>query len=463
MIKAGNWDHRIPAAVLQIIDRLDELGYQTWLVGGCVRDLMLGRDPLDYDLATSARPQDVQAAFPHTFATGLAHGTVTVLLDQMAFEVTTFRSESLYSDGRHPDEVVFENEVLPDLARRDFTINSMAYRPDFGLLDPFGGWQDLQERRLRCVGEANERFREDGLRMLRAVRFALTYHLEPDPAVLSAASAQLGGLNYLSIERITVEVRKMMQAPHGERLCSFAGCGLLQHVADRLFGWMPDDQALCRLLAGWIRPSWHSVQSLPLFYLAVIRCSWPLRPWRELLMPDTLPNVERMFLQRCRISRDHAHRGVALLAAAGLRLLLPEPAPLSPNQYNRLLRVLALAYRLPAVELLACAADGWSLLTVILPGSAYLLPDLLAVRQQHQLAGAEDGTWQQPLTVRDLAISGKHPALAGRLKGPRLGLLLERLLSHVCLDPAANQEDRLIQLAGNWGFLGNDQRPVDIM
>lgn len=453
MIRAGHWDHLIPPAVMKIMDRLDSLGCQTWLVGGCVRDLTLGRNPLDFDLATSARPEMVLAAFPHTYASGLAHGTVTVLMDSLAFEVTTFRSEGTYSDGRRPDSVTFEAEVLPDLARRDFTINSMAYRPDRGLMDPFGGWADLQARRLRCVGQARDRFQEDALRMLRAVRFALTYNLQPEPDLLAAVTQLQTGLERLSVERITYEIRRTMQAPHGERLQSFAGSGLLQRVADRLFGCQPDDAAFCRCLATWIRPHWHPVQALPLFYLAASQSSRPDVGLRQLLSPAALRPVERMFLSRCRMSRDHAHRGAALLAAAGLRLLLPGSAPLSSIQYNRLLRVLALTYRLTAADVLTCAADGWSLLHTLLPDSDHFLPDIVQVRQSSQLLQGEPGRWHQPLTVRDLAISGHHPAIAGHLAGPRLRILLERLLSMVCVDPTANQAEFLIRLAREWHFI----------
>jgi hypothetical protein len=453
MIAAGQWDHLIPDEVLGIIARLDELGCQTWLVGGCVRDLSLGRDPLDYDLATSARPEVVMAAFPRTFATGLAHGTVTIVFDNLAIEVTTFRSEGPYSDGRRPDNVVFEPDVLPDLSRRDFTINSMAYRPDRGLLDPFGGWEDLQNHRLRCVGQAGQRLREDALRMLRAVRFALTYRLCPDESLLAAIAELKDGIAILSVERITHEIRRMIQAPHGEGLLAFAGSGLLQQAANRLFGCWPDDAVLCDFLAQWIRPNWHKVQAMPLFYLAAAWASQPALDLRCLLRPAAIRPVERLFLQNCKLSREDARQGAAMMAAAGLRILVAGADPLNPVQYNRLLRVLSLTFHLNPADTLACTADGWALLTVVWGQGDFLLPDLVQIRQEQQLAAGDPESWQQPLTVRDLAISGRHPRIAGQLKGPRLGLLLERLLSRVCLDPTANQTEYLLRLAIEWKFI----------
>ena len=161
---------QIPEQVRQILERLDRGGFESWLVGGCVRDLCLGLIPKDYDLATSARPEQVRQLFPHSFATGLQHGTVTVVWQDLAVEITTFRSESAYTDSRRPDIVVFHDQVDADLARRDFTMNSLAWRPDRGLLDLHGGLEDLRQGLLRTVGNALERFSEDVLRILRAIQ-----------------------------------------------------------------------------------------------------------------------------------------------------------------------------------------------------------------------------------------------------------------------------------------------------
>lgn len=163
---------KIPKQVAFIIGRLEQHGYEAYAVGGCVRDALLGREPHDWDITTSAKPEQVKALFKRTIDTGIQHGTVTIMEDHIGFEVTTYRIDGEYEDGRHPKEVQFTPDLKEDLRRRDFTINAMAYSPAKGLVDIFGGQEDLKEGIIRCVGSAEERFQEDALRIMRAVRFA---------------------------------------------------------------------------------------------------------------------------------------------------------------------------------------------------------------------------------------------------------------------------------------------------
>ena len=162
----------MPEKVSAIIRQLKSAGYDAYAVGGCVRDSVLGRTPHDWDITTSARPQQVKAVFGHTIDTGIQHGTVTVMLDHEGFEVTTYRIDGEYEDARHPKSVEYTLNLRDDLKRRDFTINAMAYNEDAGLVDAFDGRGDLKRGVIRCVGDPEERFTEDALRMLRAVRFA---------------------------------------------------------------------------------------------------------------------------------------------------------------------------------------------------------------------------------------------------------------------------------------------------
>ena len=162
---------QIPAAAQEIVEKLCEHGYEAYLVGGCVRDMLLGREPGDWDITTSAKPEEVKAVFRRTVDTGIQHGTVTVMMGKEGYEVTTFRIDGDYTDGRHPDSVTFTPDLIEDLKRRDFTINAMAYNRDRGLVDAFGGRKDLEDGVIRCVGAAEERFTEDALRILRAIRF----------------------------------------------------------------------------------------------------------------------------------------------------------------------------------------------------------------------------------------------------------------------------------------------------
>lgn len=202
-----------PAPVLACTAALRAAGHEAYPVGGCVRDLLLGRTPGDWDIATSAKPEETMALFSRTLPTGLRHGTVTVLLGDMALEVTTFRRESGYSDGRHPDSVTFDAGLTDDLSRRDFTMNAMALAEDGALLDPFGGRQDLAARLIRCVGDPDRRFREDGLRLLRAVRFAAQLDFTLEPGTAAALEGNAGGLEQVSGERIKAELEKILLSP----------------------------------------------------------------------------------------------------------------------------------------------------------------------------------------------------------------------------------------------------------
>jgi len=201
------------AAVL--LDALHAAGYAAYAVGGCVRDGLLGLCPHDWDLCTSALPQQVMNLFgeERCIPTGLQHGTVTVKQGGGLYEITTFRTEGTYSDGRHPDEVHFVPDVREDLARRDFTINAMAYNEKEGLIDPFGGQNDLQQGIVRAVGVPHQRFTEDALRILRLYRFAARYGFAIDPATGQAAEALCTHLDCVSAERIEEELSKLLAAP----------------------------------------------------------------------------------------------------------------------------------------------------------------------------------------------------------------------------------------------------------
>ena len=201
---------QLPEKVKRIIDTLQEHGYEAYAVGGCVRDSILGRVPDDWDITTSATPLETKALFARTFDTGIEHGTVTVLLDKDAFEVTTYRVDGKYEDSRHPSEVTFTRNLREDLLRRDFTINAMAYNDKEGLVDIFGGMDDIQTGTIRCVGNASERFGEDALRILRAVRFAAQLGFSIDEDTKKGIVELAPTLENISAERIQVELNKML-------------------------------------------------------------------------------------------------------------------------------------------------------------------------------------------------------------------------------------------------------------
>ena len=204
----------LPEKVNFIINRLKENGYEAYAVGGCVRDSVLGRIPDDWDITTSATPNETKALFPRTFDTGIEHGTITVLVEKESFEVTTYRVDGEYEDSRHPKEVVFTRSLREDLLRRDFTVNAMAYNEEEGLVDIFGGMKDLEQKTIRCVGNAQERFGEDALRILRAVRFAAQLGFEIEPDTMEGIRKLAPTLANISAERIQVELIKMLVSPN---------------------------------------------------------------------------------------------------------------------------------------------------------------------------------------------------------------------------------------------------------
>ena len=278
-----DWN-QVPEPVRTCCGTLWRAGAEALPVGGCVRDTLLGRTPGDWDVATSALPEEVLALFPRTFPTGLRHGTVTVLLGDMPLEVTTFRREEGYRDGRRPDAVTFGVGLREDLSRRDFTINAMALARDGTIADPFGGQADLAAGLVRCVGDPDRRFREDGLRLLRAVRFAaqLGFALEPETAAALARNA--GMLDKVSGERIKAELEKVLLSPRPELAALPVELGMLSR-----FGAAPRQVDLSGLAAlpptpgdrwrGLCRASGLDITALPV----------ERRLRRAVLQPETLP------------------------------------------------------------------------------------------------------------------------------------------------------------------------------
>ncbi len=216
----------LPADVSKIINILESNGHEAYAVGGCVRDCILGKIPHDWDITTSALPETVKSLFDRTFDTGIEHGTVTVLMHGVGYEVTTYRVDGKYEDGRHPKEVTFTASLEEDLKRRDFTINAMAYNESKGLVDLFGGEADLEAGIIKAVGNPTERFTEDALRMLRALRFSAQLGFEIEPATYQAIKELAPTLERISAERIQVEMVKLVTSPHPERIRDVYETGL---------------------------------------------------------------------------------------------------------------------------------------------------------------------------------------------------------------------------------------------
>ncbi|MDR3644975.1 MAG: polynucleotide adenylyltransferase, partial [Clostridia bacterium] len=245
----------IPDFAAAIVSTIESAGFEAWLVGGCVRDALLGQEPGDYDIATNALPQQTAALFARSVPTGERYGTITVLLEGGKAEVTTFRLEGGYTDHRRPDDVTFTSGIEADLARRDFTVNAMAFSSARGLFDPFGGRSDLGARLIRAVGDPSARFREDALRILRAFRFSAQLGFAIEPCTLQAAADAAPLVGHVSRERVRDELQKLLVStnPHVifELLRAGVDCGVFHGLAGPGEGASRLDTAPCAPSARW--------------------------------------------------------------------------------------------------------------------------------------------------------------------------------------------------------------------
>ena len=403
-----------PKEILEVLRTLKGAGHQAYLVGGLVRDRLRGKPGGDYDVATSARAEQVQKLFRKVIPTGIQHGTVTVLTRSDKVEVTTFRGEGAYADGRRPDSVVFLDEVAEDLARRDFTINAMAYDPlDREFVDPFGGARDLEAKLVRCVGKARDRFAEDGLRPLRAVRFASVLGFEVDPETLAAIPATLSTFRKIAFERVREELSKMLLGPQPSRgVRLLRETGLLEAILPEAAGG-DFERALARLDAC---PSRLEVRHAALLFgLPFEKAQAAMERLRHpRAVIDTTAALVRQQAFALQSYPDEASLRRALCAVG---------RPLVDD-------VLALG----AAE---AKASGEVRLVDLARQAAEATRRALAARP--------------PLTVGELALDGKAVmAILGAGQGPRVGQALRFLLDRVLQDPSLNQSGALERLLREW-------------
>lgn len=313
----------IPAAPMRILSLLNDAGYEAYLVGGCVRDALRGDVPHDYDITTNALPEQMQSVFSElrTIETGLHHGTLTVLLDGEPFEVTTYRVDGVYQDHRRPESVRFTSCLQEDLGRRDFTVNAMAYHPVLGFRDPFGGAEDLRRGVIRAVGEPHERFSEDALRILRALRFSARFGFSIEEKTAAAAHDLKGTLTLIAAERVREELAGILVAPDADRILADHADILATVIPEGstvlpLSGLDPSDLVL--RLAAYL----HTVGSR-----AARAALWRLRNDRAtcravedilMLREEGLPEEDEAILRALRkYGRDGVARAMALASAEG--------------------------------------------------------------------------------------------------------------------------------------------------
>ncbi len=272
----------IPKAIEDCCNTLRSAGYAAHPVGGCVRDRLMGREPGDWDVTTQAKPEQVLSLFSHTIPTGIKHGTVTVIIDNVSIEVTTFRRESGYGDSRHPDSVSFDTDLMGDLARRDFTINAMAFDKNGKVIDPYGGQEDIKNRLIRAVGDPQKRFSEDALRILRGVRFAAQLGFEPESGTAAAMKENAALVDKVAPERIKTEMEKI--------LCS---------SKPQWIGELVDLGVLNRFFNEWKTCDWDTLTRVP---------ATPIERWRLFCQLTGFP-IEQLPIERdIRMAVTHPER-----------------------------------------------------------------------------------------------------------------------------------------------------------
>lgn len=437
----------LPAAVLAALRALRSAGFAAWVVGGCVRDALLGKTPDDYDITTDALPEQVEAVFSgcRVIETGRRHGTVTVLADGMPLEVTTFRVDLGYSDGRHPDGVAFTRSLREDLARRDFTVNAMAWSPDEGLADPFGGQADLAAGLLRCVGEPKLRFSEDALRILRLLRFCAKLGFAVESGTAAAARALAPSLRRVSAERVQKELTQLLCAPFAERA--------LTEFPDVLAVPLPELLPCLGFAQHHPRHAYdvwtHCVKTL-----AAAEPPEPALRWAALLhdfgKPDCFTQDEdgvghfyghakrsaalaEQILRRLRFDRRTQERIVRLIEAHDL------PLKFEPEQQERVVR--RLLSRLGEEEFFLLLA----LKRADTRGQGVPHPTREALYDRIEALARRILVQAQCFSLRDLALCGDDLLAAGMQPGPAVGAALHALLDAVIDGKLPNEKTALLR------------------
>lgn len=430
---------KLPGSVLHLLTRLEDAGFPCYAVGGCVRDPLLGLEPHDYDLCTAATPMQVKALFAdrQLVLAGEKHGTVGIVTAGGVVEITTFRTEGTYQDNRHPDRVEFVTSIEEDLARRDFTVNAMAYSPTRGLYDPFGGMQDLKNAVLRAVGDPPARFREDSLRILRGVRFAVRFGLKPEETTLRAMTELAPLMDNLARERVFDELCKLLPLVNADHLLTYAA--IITQVIPELGPAIGFQQHNHHHAYDIYTHTAHVVESVG---------SDPVLRWAALLHDVGKMDTFTLDAQGCGHFYGHAKRSAQLADSILRRLKAPNTLreqvvvlveqhmtypTLEKKQLRR--RLSRLGPEMLDKLLLLQKADTGSKGTGkqdeldYFPQVGFLLREILA----------ENAC----LTVRDLAVNG-HDLMALGITGKEIGRALNRLLDLVLDEQIENEKSALL-------------------
>ena len=431
----------MPTCVREIINTLEDAGFEAFAVGGCVRDAVLGRVPADWDITTSAMPEEVKGLFSRTIDTGIQHGTVTVMKDHVGYEVTTYRIDGEYEDARHPKEVSFTSNLVEDLKRRDFTINAMAYNDRAGLVDEFDGIKDLENKVIRCVGNPKDRFGEDALRMLRAVRFSAQLGFSIDEDTKEAITELAQNLEKISAERIQVELVKLLTSDHPDYLKVAYETGITGVILPEFDAIMKCEQkdALHEETVGE-----HTLKSLlKVENDKVLRLTMLFHDFGKPLTfskteegvtrffghPDVSSDLSREIMRRLKFDNDTTEKVKKLTAIHDIFV---------KNAPNRVRRCMSKVTK-------------------------ELFPYFLAVRRANILAWKEEAHQKaledlqelenlykeilergECVCIKELAVDGKDLMTAGVKQGKQIGDILSDLLETVLEEPEKNEKEILL-------------------
>ena len=433
---------KIPPKVSEVIGALKKEGYEAYAVGGCVRDSLLGRIPMDWDITTSALPEQVKKVFDHTVDTGIAHGTVTVIYKGEPFEVTTFRVDGEYADSRHPESVTFTPSLREDLKRRDFTINAMAYAEPGGLIDLYGGEVDLRAGVIRCVGDPAERFTEDALRIMRAVRFAAQLDFTVDDRTAAAAKELAPTLRKISAERIRDELVKLLISDHPQRIWTMMMLGITKEV-------LPEFDAV------YDQPQngKHHDETVGVHTLLALQRIRPDKVLRLTMLLHDLGKKETAVMDGDGIWHfpGHAQKSAELARKILRRLkfdnetvrrvcLLVREHSFYPEATEEGVRraVARIGPDLFEDFLLVKRADIAAQLPETSESRLETVGRIEALYEKIMLRG-------DCLDLAALAVTGKDLIGDGMEKGPGIGKMLDELLDMVLADPALNEREILLE------------------
>ena len=445
----------IPHGAKLIINQLNKHGYKAYLVGGCVRDSIMGLKPHDWDICTSAKPEQVMPLFSHVLPTGIKHGTVTVETMTEHYEVTTFRIDGNYSDGRRPDDVEFTSEIVQDLSRRDFTINAIALDISTGsLIDPFNGYSDINSKLIKCVGNPNHRFKEDGLRILRAIRFAAKYEFYIESDTINAMVSNKNNLKNISNERICSEITKILQSRHPDYIMNYP------------------PKILCEIVPEFIPTVDYNQHSIWHNRTLYNHMSFALSAAGDLYDQgenyDLITNLAIMFHDiskpECKTEDEEGHyhfKGHGKISAETTEKILKR---LRFDNKTITEVVQLIYYHDSTIDVTKKSIKRWlnklglvqfkRLLNVRICDIIAQNPDYL-VKRYEKVENIKQLTQKiieenNCFTIKDLAINGKDIIETGIKEGKKIGIILNQLLDIVIEDPTKNKDYILLRYVEDW-------------